>query len=318
MEIGIATSSRGECSTRQGYHAVATRAEQLGFSFIGVNDHVVVPRAVASRYPYSADGTWAGAAAGECLDQLTTLAFIAGCTERVRLLTSVMVVPHRQPVLAAKMLATLDVLSAGRLIVGCGTGWLHEEFAALGAPAFAERGRVTDAYIDAFRALWTQENPRVGADHVAIADVVFAPKPVQRPHPPLWIGGESPAAQRRAVARGDGWYPASNNPRHRLDTPARVGAGISALRAMAQAAGRDPLTIDTAFVVLWPVSWSPQDGEDGTRRMLTGGSADMAADIAALARCGVRHLSVSLQTARLAETLARMERFATEVIPLLG
>jgi probable F420-dependent oxidoreductase len=318
MEIGIATSSRGACSTRQGYRAVAERAERLGFSFIGVNDHLVVPRAIASTYPYSEDGAWAGAAAGECLDQLTTLGFIAGCTERLRLLTSVMVVPHRQPVLAAKMLATLDVLSEGRLIVGCGTGWMREEFAALGAPAFAERGRVTDAYIDAFRALWTQQSPRVGADLAAIGEVVFAPQPVQRPHPPLWIGGESPAAQRRAVARGEGWYPASNNPRYRLDTPARVAAGISALRAMAQAAGRDPLTIDTAFVVLWPVSWSPQATEDGARRMLTGSSADLAADVAALARSGVRHLSISLQTAHLAETLARMERFAAEVMPLLG
>jgi probable F420-dependent oxidoreductase len=317
MDIGIATNSRGECSTRQGYSAVAKRAEQLGFAFIGVNDHLVVPRAVASRYPYSEDGTWAGAAAGECLDQLTTLAFIAGCTERLKLLTSVMVVPHRQPVLAAKMLASLDVLSAGRLIVGCGAGWMREEFAALGAP-FADRGRITDAYIDTFRALWTQSNPSLDAARLASADVLFAPQPLQKPHPPLWIGGESPAAQRRAVARGDGWYPASNNPQYRFDTPARLAAAIAGLRAMAEAAGRDPLAIDIAFVVLWPVSWTPQSSADGPRRLLTGTSPEIAADIAALARAGVRHLSISLQTARLAETLARMERFASEVMPLLG
>jgi probable F420-dependent oxidoreductase len=318
MNIGIATNSRGECSTRQGYSAVAKHAEQLGFAFIGVNDHLVVPRAVASPYPYSVDGRWAGATAGECLDQLTTLAFIAGCTERLRLLTSVMVVPHRQPVLAAKMLASLDVLSGGRLIVGCGAGWMREEFAALGAPAFADRGRITDAYIDRFKELWTQQNPSVDVANVASDEVMFAPKPLQKPHPPLWIGGESPAAQRRAVARGDGWYPASNNPQYRLDTPARLAAAIAALRAMAQAAGRDPLAIDIAFVVLWPVSWTPQSTADGARRMLTGGARDMAADIAALARAGVRHLSISLQTPRLAETLARMEQFASEVMPLLG
>jgi probable F420-dependent oxidoreductase len=318
MHIGIATSSRGACGTRQGYRAVARRAEELGFSFIGVNDHVVVPGGIASRYPYSEDGLWAGRTAGECLDQLTTLAFIAGCTERLRLLTSVMVVPHRHPVLAAKMLASVDVLSGGRLIVGCGTGWMEEELACLGAPPFPARGRVTDEYIDAFRSLWTEASPRFAGDHVAFADVLFAPRPLQQPHPPLWIGGESPAAQRRAVARGDGWYPASNNPLYRLDTVARLGSAIAALRGRAKAAGRDPLSIDTAFLVLWPVSWTAEQGPDGARRLLTGGCADMAADIAALEGCGVRHLSVSLQAPQLGETLERMERFAAEVMPLLA
>jgi probable F420-dependent oxidoreductase len=317
MEIGIATNSRGECSTRQGYGAVARRAEQLGFSFIGVNDHLVVPRDVGSRYPYSEDGLWAGRTAGECLDQLTTLAFIAGCTERLRLLTSVLVVPQRHPVLAAKMLASLDVLSAGRLIVGCGAGWLREELRVLGAPAFAERGRVTDEYIDAFRALWTQETPSMHGTHISFSGVMFAPKPVQRPHPPIWIGGEGPAARQRAVARGDGWYPASNNPRYRLHTPELVGAAITELCGMAQAGGRDPASIDIGFVVLWPTTWGVQSTQDGARRMLSGRSEDIAADITALKSAGVRHLCVTLQTPRLSETLERMERFTAEVMPLL-
>jgi probable F420-dependent oxidoreductase len=316
MDIGMATASRGACGTRQGYLAVARRAEELGFAFIGVNDHVVVPGGIASRYPYSDDGLWAARTAGECLDQLTALAFIAGATERLRLLTSVMVVPHRHPVLAAKMLASLDVLSGGRLILGCGTGWMEEEFLCLGTPAFAARGRVTDEYLDAFRSLWTEAAPRFTGDHVAFADILFAPKPLQQPHPPIWVGGEGTAAQRRVVARGDGWYPASNNPHHRLDTPARIGAAIAALRAGAEAAGRDPGSIDTALLVLSPVSWTAQQGPDGVRRMLTGRSEDMAADIAALWRSGVRHLNVSLQAPQLSETLERMERFATEVMPL--
>src|SRR6185436_13725041 len=149
MDFGVATVTRGECSSREGYIAVADAAERLGFGFISVNDHVVVPRDIASRYPYSESGEWAARTAGECLDQLATLAFLAGRSERLRLLTSVMVVPQRQPVLTAKMLATIDVLSRGRLIVGCGVGWLKEEFAALGAPPFAERGAVSDEYIRA-------------------------------------------------------------------------------------------------------------------------------------------------------------------------
>ena len=113
MDFGVATLTRGALGNRRGYLAAAEAAERLGYGFISVNDHIVVPRDIASRYPYSESGEWAGRTAGECLDQLATLAFLAARTERLRLLTSVMVVPQRHPVLTAKMLATIDVLSAG-------------------------------------------------------------------------------------------------------------------------------------------------------------------------------------------------------------
>ncbi len=317
MDFGIATSSRGACATREGYIAVAEAAERLGFGFISVNDHVVVPRGIASRYPYSESGEWAARTAGECLEQLATLGFLAGRTERIKLLTSVMVVPHRQPVLTAKMLATIDVLSRGRLIVGCGAGWLEKEFEALGAPPYAERGRATDEYLDAFKALWTQDAPKFQGKHVSFDDLIFAPKPIAKPHPPIWIGGESPLALKRAVRVGDGWYPASNNPQHRLDTPARLAAGVGELHRAAEAAKRDPKSIDIGYLVLWPVDWAAQKTVDGSaRRPLTGGSADMAADAAALASAGVRHVALTFQTATVAETLARMQRFAEEVMPL--
>ena len=317
MDFGVATSTRGECGTRTGYMAVAEAAERLGFGFIGVNDHVIVPRAIGSKYPYSADHKWAGASAGECLDQLATLAFLAGRTERLQLLTSVLVVPQRQPVLTAKMLATIDILSRGRLIVGCGTGWLKEEFEALGAPPFADRGRATDEFLAAFKALWTQDTPAFAGAHAHFDSLIFAPKPVRKPHPPIWIGGESPMALERAVRAGDGWYPASNNPRHRLDTAERVAGGVAELRGRAEAAGRDPASLDVAFVVLWPVGFTPQPGPDGAaRRLLTGAPQDLAADVAALGQAGVRHLGLTFQTATIAETLERMQRFAEEVMPL--
>src|SRR5262245_53502390 len=287
MDFGVATATRGQCSSREGYITVAEAAERLGFGFISVNDHVVVPGDIASRYPYSESGEWAGRTAGECLDQLATLAFLAGRSERLRLLTSVMVVPQRQPVLAAKMLATIDVLSNGRLIVGCGVGWLEEEFQALGAPPFAERGRATDEFLDAIKALWTQEAPRFACRHVLCGTILFARKPVAKPHPPLWIGGESAVALKRAVRVGDGWYPASNNPQHRLDTPARLAAGIAELQRAAQTAKRDPGSIDVAYLVLWPVDWRAQMTGEGARRLFTGSSADMAADAEALAKVGV-------------------------------
>jgi len=318
MDFGVATSSRGALGNRGGYLAVGEAAERLGFGFISVNDHVIVPRAIASRYPYSESGDWAAAAAGECLEQLSTLSFLAGRTERVRLLTSVMVVPQRQPVLAAKMLATIDVLSGGRLIVGCGVGWLKTEFEALGAPPFAERGRATDEFLNAFKVLWTDEAPKMQGRHVNFDNVMFAPKPVAKPHPPIWIGGESPQALGRVVRLGEGWYPASNNPQHRLDTAERLAKGVSELARVAESAGRDPKSIDVGFLVLWPVDWTDQKMADGTRRLLTGRPEDMAADVASLARAGVRHLCLSFQTPSLAQTLERMQRFAEDVIPLVG
>ena len=231
MDFGVATLTRGALGNRKGYLAAAEAAERLGYGFISVNDHIVVPRDIASRYPYSESGEWAARTAGECLDQLAALAFLAACTERLRLLTSVMVVPQRHPVLTAKMLATIDVLSAGRLIVGCGVGWLKEEFEAVGAPDFAERGRVTDEYLDAFKVLWTADDPVYRGQHAQFENIMFLPKPVQKPHPPIWIGGESPLAMKRAVRVGDGWYPANNNPQYRLDTAARLGAAVQELRA---------------------------------------------------------------------------------------
>jgi probable F420-dependent oxidoreductase len=317
MDFGVATLTRGDCSSREGYIAVAETAEGLGFGFISVNDHIVVPRDIASRYPYSESGDWAARTMGDCLDQLGTLAFLAARTERLRLLTSVMVVPQRHPVLTAKLLTTIDVLSKGRLIVGCGVGWLKEEFEAVGAAPFAERGDATDEYLEAMKVLWTEEAPKFAGKHVSFDDLIFAPKPFTKPHPPIWIGGEAPVALKRTVRVGNGWYPASNNPQHRLDTPARLRAGIDELRRTAEAAGRDPATIDIAYLVLWPVDWTAQKTPDGARRLFTGGSADMVADAAALAAIGVHHVALTFQAATIAETLARMHKFAAEVMPLV-
>ena len=120
MKFGVNILSRGPMATREGYIEVAAAAEKLGFGFVSVNDHVVVPGDIASRYPYSEGGDWGNASSGQCLEQLSALAFLAACTQKIELLTSVMVVPHRQAILAAKMIATADVLSNGRVIVGCG------------------------------------------------------------------------------------------------------------------------------------------------------------------------------------------------------
>ena len=314
MRFGVNILSRGPMATQEGYLTVAAAAERFGYDFVSVNDHIVVPADIDSRYPYSEDGGWAGSTTGQCLEQLSTLAFLAGCTRRVRLLTSVMVVPHRQPVLAAKMLATADVLSGGRVIVGCGAGWMQEEFEAVGAPAFAERGRVTDEYISAFKELWTKDRPRYQGKHVAFDNILFRPKPIQQPHPPVWIGGESTAAMKRAIRLGEGWYPASSNPQNRLDTPERVAKAVIEFQALATSSGRDPNTIALAHVVLWPVNWQAETATSGGRRTLTGTAAEMLGDVAELAKAGIGDVCVSFHAMALPEVVAKMERFAGEVM----
>jgi probable F420-dependent oxidoreductase len=312
MHFGMTTMTRGPLATRSGYIAVAQASERAGLRFISVNDHVVVPGDIASRYPYSEEGTWAGASSGFCFDQLATLSFLAGCTTSLRLLTAVMVVPHRHPVLTAKMLATADVLSEGRVIVGCGAGWMKEEFDLLGAP-YAGRGRATDEYIRSFKALWTEDKPAFAGEFARFDNVMFEPKPVQKPHPPIWIGGESDAAMKRVVRLGDAWFPGTNNPANRLDTPARLGQAIAKLRGMAEQAGRDPAGIDLAFTVQWPVAWTPDKATDGSRRMFTGSAADMAEDAAVLAKLGVRHVALQLGADTVAETCDRIQRFGEDL-----
>jgi probable F420-dependent oxidoreductase len=314
MEFGISTQSRGLYTTRATYMAVAQTAEQAGFSFLAVNDHIIVPGTLGTAYPYTQGGAWSASEHGHCFDQLATLAFLAGCTSRLRLLTSVMVVPHRPVIQTAKMLSTIDVLSSGRLILGVGAGWMPEEFQLLGAP-FAERGAATDEYLEAFHQLWTEDRPSYKGRHVAFDDLIFAPKPLQPGGPPIWVGGESPAALRRTVKLGSGWYPGNNNQKMLMDTPERLKAGIAKLHAVAEKAGRDPASIDLGLIIQNPFEWTAQRTQDNSaRRLFTGTSADMRADRAALEAAGIRHVALRLGGDTVTESLERMQRFGEEVV----
>lgn len=314
IEFGLSTLSRGVLMSRDAYVTVAQAAERAGFGFLSVNDHIIVPAKLGSAYPYTQGGAWAAAEHGHCFDQLATLAFLAGSTSKLRLLTSVMVVPHRPAISTAKMLATIDVLSGGRLIVGVGAGWMKEEFDLLGAP-FEERGAATDEYIEAFKALWTEERPAYRGKHVNFADVIFEPKPIQKPHPPIWVGGESPAALRRTIRLGDAWYPGNNSQTKPLDTPDRLRAAIAELKRLAEKARRDPASIAISLIAQNPFDWTAQKIQDGSaRRLFTGTSAEMAADADALAGVGVRHIALRLGGSSLSEAVERIDRFGREVI----
>ena len=317
MKFGLGTVTRGIFTNRETFMTVAKAADRTGFDFFAVTDHLIPPKVQVSQYPYTASGAMVGMDEGHCFDQLTTIAFLAACTEKIRLLTSVMVVPHRPAVLSAKMLATIDVLSNGRLILGVGAGWMKEEIETLGAP-FEARGKLTDETLAAFKELWTKDNPSFDGTHVKFANVVFQPKPIQKPHPPIWIGGESKAAIRRTIQFADVWYPGNNSQTQPLDTAERLGAGIAHVKQACTAAGRDPKSLGVGLLVQNHFEWGNHKTNDGSaRRMFTGTSAQMAEDARALEEIGVGHITLRLGGNTTAEAVERIERFSQEVIGMV-
>ena len=317
MEYGFSVPTRGPLATPDNLAKLARRGEELGFGIISVSDHVVVPRTINSIYPYNETGEFMGRDTGECLEQLATLSFLAAATSTAKLLTSVMVLPHRSPVLAAKMLASIDVLSNGRLIVGCGVGWMREEFEAIGAPPYDERGSVGDEYIRIFKELWTSDNPTFKGAYSRFSGISFLPKPVQKPHPPIWIGGESPPALRRAARLGDAWFPIGTNPRFPVGTVQQLSDYVTRLHRYAEEAGRDPSQLDLAYSANWVNDREAEVSPNGERRVFTGSPEQIAGDIRDFEQVGVHHLTLNFQSDTLQETMDRAERFMTRVKPLV-
>ncbi|MCH8901448.1 MAG: LLM class F420-dependent oxidoreductase [Chloroflexi bacterium] len=235
MEFGLHLPHVGPLATREGITAFAQLVEKLGFDALWVSDHIVVPRSVDSRYPYSRDGSFPVSPDVSLMEPIATLLFAAAVTERVKLGTTVLVLPMRNPIVTAKQLASLDVLSNGRLILGVGTGWMEEEFQMLGVP-FKRRGARTNEYIRLMKALWTEENPSFEGEFWQIKDVGFNPKPLQKPHPPIWTGGHSAPALRRAGRLSDGWHAVGVSP----DT---LREQFKEVQRHAEKAGRDPASL---------------------------------------------------------------------------
>ncbi len=312
MQIGCSAPSSGPLIGPDSLVRIATEAEQLGFDYVTVSDHVMIPTSIASRYPYSDSGEFPSGAAADRLEQLTAATFIAASTSKLRIVTSVMVVPHRPAVLTAKILATLDYLSKGRITLGIGAGWCKEEFEAIGAPPFAERGAVTDEFMMACKELWTSDAPKFSGKYVNFSDVLFPPKPVQQPIP-IWVGGESGPALRRTAKYGDAWYPIGTNPQFPMDTLTRFKGGVAKLRDLTQKAGRDPSAVALSYRVSSNPEAQPKGMVDGERKLFTGGAADWIGDIRALRDVGVTSFDFGLFGPTLAATLDNMRRFRDEV-----
>ncbi len=227
MDIGLFVPLGNGNATPDLVRAVGREAEERGFESIWVPEHVVLFDEYTSAYPYAADGRFPAGADSGMVEPFTALTYLAAVTDRVRLGTGICLVPQRNPVYTAKAVTDLDSLSGGRVDFGVGIGWLREEFEALGMP-FERRGRRTDEHLAVMRSLWCDEVSEFHGELVDLPPCRMYPKPVQSPHPPIHVGGESDAALRRVARLGQGWFSFNRLPE---DLPAALERLDGALAA---------------------------------------------------------------------------------------
>jgi probable F420-dependent oxidoreductase len=274
---------------------IARQADESGFFYVAVCDHTFIPQRLAKAM----GTTW--------YDTIATLGWLAGITSRVRLMSHVYIATLRHPLRAAKEFATLDLLSGGRMIVGVGAGHVLEEFAILG-PEFEERGRALDESIDAIAAALVDEFPELPGPRWPASDLGIAPRPVQSPRPPIWVGGSSRPALRRAATRGDGWLPQTAK-RSELKTQV-----AELLRFRRELRGGAPIAIGAlagAFHV-GEASWELPRGT------VSGSPERIAENLSEVVGLGVSHLQLRFPSRSADELCEQMAAFGEQVGPLLG
>jgi len=313
MRFGFYLPTRGPLANRRDIKAYLNTAEDVGFSSVAVADHIVVPTAIESAYPYTVKGEFLSK--GDAMEQLSLIAFVAGASETLRIISSVMIVPHRNPILVAKAIATSDVLSEGRMTVGVGVGWMAEEFEALDAPDFKKRGAVTDEYIRIWKKLWTGEAVSHESDFYNFKELYCQPAPLQNPHPPIWVGGHSTPALRRVARLADGWHPVGATAASPLP-PSEMRQKLSQLRELTEAEGRDFDALTISYKAPIYDGGVPPKGE--ARRLFTGGPSAALDDIAEMADVGVEELIFDFRGETIEASLAAMRGFGEDVMSKLG
>src|SRR5438552_2896547 len=282
MKFGLHSVNLHTCGYPDAAARIGWAAEAAGFESLWVADHVVLPDPPVAGRPMAPDM--------RLLDPIVALTFLAAHTTRIRLATGVIILPQRQALVLAKQLASLDVLSNGRLIFGLGVGWCEPEMRSVGAP-FAERGRVADDYLAAMRAVWTQPKPSYRGPYVSFDGVQAMPRPVQTPTPPIVVGGRTAPAYRRAVMQGHGWYGFGMS-------VAETQTSVSALRDAAKLSSR-PAELGPLEISITPPGFDVPD----------------KAAIDAYAAAGVDRL---ILRARPDMDAVALERFAVEAGRTLG
>jgi probable F420-dependent oxidoreductase len=294
MDYGLALPNLLAGASAEGIEAAAEAAERLGYSTVWTTDHVLVDHSAETEY-------------GRIFDAIVALAHVGARTTRVRLGTSVIVVPQRQAVVLAKELASLDVLSRGRLVAGVGAGWSAPEFANLGAAdRFHVRGAYLDEAIRLWRHLWSGSTEPFEGRFNQLTDFVFEPLPAQAGGPPIVVGGRSDAAYRRAGTLGDGYHFSASS-------PASVAPRLPVVWAAAEAAGRPMPAVSGRARVRFDEPLA-----DGADYAMAGSATEIAAEVRAFAAIGVGHLVLVLDETDPDRYVAIAERFMSEVAPLVG
>ena len=300
MKFGIMLPHYRQVASTEAITRFAKEAEDMGYDSVWVTDQIIVPNDDVDRF------------GPVFYESLTVLAFVAGITSTIRIGSSVIVLPYRNPIHVAKVASTIDSLSHGRLILGVGIGGVESEYRRIGA-SWEERGELSDEAIRIFKELWTSDQPSVQSKNYQFSEIQFYPKPVQKPHLPLWIGGNTRRALRRVVEFGDVWHPSRTN----LDLLAEM---TPRLWKLAERAGRDPQEIGIA--VRQPLKFSSDSAVSTNEWPLLGTVKTVIDNVAGFSNAGVGYLVMDtfygipeLHGETVDSILATMERFATEVIP---
>jgi len=310
MKLGVSLINRGALAGAEQMLSFVRRAEALGFDSVTISDHIVIPKAMPDNYPYHPEGEFAWESARDYYEPLATLMFLAGATERIRLGTSVLILPYRNPIIVAKMMATIDALSGGRTFMGVGTGWWADEFTALGIGGhFADRGARTDEYIRIMRTLWREENPEFSGQFYSFRDLEFSPKPAQPGGIPIWIGGHTGRALRRTAELGDVWHPIGLRPPAGLP-PEQLGEKRKRLEELCGKHGRDPSEVTIAFRC--PVIFQEAGG---ARAPMQGTPEQVVEDLKAYGAQGANHVTIDFMVSDGGALMEMLERLGSEVLP---
>lgn len=293
----------------QALRLVAEQAEAAGLDSVWAADHIILPTGSTSPYPYHVDGDFLIPPDMPFMDQFTCLAYVAGITSRIKLGTAVNLLPLRHPLAVAKTVATLDVLSGGRVILGVAAGWLAEEFDALGLE-FNNRGKMLDEGIDVLREIWTKPNASFDGEFYKFSEVAAYPHPTQQPYPPIWVGGHTKPVMRRVARAGDVWLP----PLFGI-TPQSLAADFECIKDMAEQAERPRDAIKLALRVLVDLREEPDTTGPATRGAVLGPAGKVAEVLSKYIEIGVSHFVLLPQARTLDDVQRTIDIMAQDVIP---
>jgi probable F420-dependent oxidoreductase len=306
MKVGVFLPISGRAAAGV-LREAAQSAEAQGFDSVWSADRVVTPWKIETDYPYAEGSEFIVPPDRPFLDSMSCLAYLAACTERIALGISVLVLPYRHPLYWARVAASIDHLSKGRLLMGVGVGWMREEFEALGTD-FDERGRATDEQLEVVRRLFAEERISHHGGHYHFEEVAFFPKPAQAPFA-IWIGGEGRAARRRTARYGDAWFP------YFVRTTAdELRRGMEQVWEMASAAGRDPGAISLTACRSLEVKAEPV-AQEADR--LSGTPEQLTEALLKYRDAGVEHLALQFTAPRWPERKEQIATFAESVLPAL-